>query len=68
MITVKGLMTTNVAHAKSELESLLERDPDKAGMLANLTLAELEKAPGNLTRIAMLRTIVRRAENKLAQF
>lgn len=69
MDKVKALINTSVADAKSSLECRLVNDPQAAKELAQKALEKLSPSfgSGNLTRIAMLRTIVRKADKLLAE-
>ncbi len=68
----RDLINSSVEDAKSKLEFVLHRDPLMAKQAAEHAL-ELLPLPtrtgmmnGNMTRIAMLRTIVKRADKRLS--
>ncbi|EHK2923183.1 hypothetical protein J7Y46_003012 [Vibrio parahaemolyticus] len=68
--TADSLISTSVTDAKSTLECLLNNKPQRAKELAEQTLNKLPVPSPNernwhMTRIAMLRTIVRRADKLL---
>ncbi len=68
MDKVNSLINTSVSDAKSSLECMLESNPQDAQELAQKVLDRLGKPSmgcGNMTRISMLRTIVRKAEKQL---
>ncbi|CAH8242391.1 conserved hypothetical protein [Vibrio aestuarianus] len=73
MDKVNSLINTSVSDAKGSLECMLARAPQEAKVLAQKVLAQkvldrLGKPSvgcGNMTRISMLRTIVRKAEKQL---
>ncbi|MFA0629929.1 hypothetical protein AB4589_19325 [Vibrio sp. 10N.222.49.A3] len=68
MDKVITLIGTSVDDAKGSLECMLAHDPQEAKILAQKTLDRLGKPSvkcGNMTRISMLRTIVRKADKQL---
>ncbi|EGR1074285.1 hypothetical protein EFU47_08900 [Vibrio cholerae] len=68
MDKVNSLINTSVSDAQSSLECMLARNPQDAKKLAQEVLDRLGKPRmgcGNMTRISMLRTIVRKAEKQL---
>ncbi|CAH8242718.1 conserved hypothetical protein [Vibrio aestuarianus] len=70
MDKVNSLINTSVADAKSTLECMLNKEPKKAKELAEKALDKLplpmpHQRNGQMTRIAMLRTIVRKADKQL---
>lgn len=68
MDKVNSLINTSISDAQSSLECMLARNPQDAKKLAQDALVRLGKPSmgcGNMTRISMLRTIVRKAEKQL---
>ncbi|MGL4829936.1 MAG: hypothetical protein ACRCXG_11630 [Vibrio sp.] len=68
MDKVNSLINTSVSDAQSSLECMLARNSQDAKKLAQEVLDRLGKPRmgcGNMTRISMLRTIVRKAEKQL---
>ncbi len=68
MNKVNALINTSVSDAQSSLECMLANNPQDAQELAQKVLDRLGKpsiGSGNMTRIAMLRAIVRKAEKQL---
>ncbi|MBE8578617.1 hypothetical protein [Vibrio sp. OPT18] len=73
MLRIKqDLIESSVEDAKLTLECVLNRDPQKAKDAAEQVLGQLpmpkrtDMMPGQMTRIAMLRTIVKQANKLLA--
>ena len=73
MLRIKqDLIESSVEDAKLTLECVLNRDPQKAKDAAEQVLGQLPMPkrtgmmPGQMTRIAMLRTIVKQANKLLA--
>lgn len=68
MDKAKSLINTSVADAKCSLECMLLKDAQAAKDLAEKALEQLPlaKCGGHMTRIAMLRTVVRKADKLLA--
>lgn len=71
--TVENLISTSVSDAKSTLECMLSNNPERAKELAEQVIEKLWTPKpcngvrnGNMTRVAMLRTIIRRANKLLA--
>ncbi len=68
MNKVNALINTSVSDAKSSLDCMLANNPQDAKELAQKVLDRLGKpriGSGNMTRIAMLRAIIRKAEKQL---
>lgn len=71
MDKVTALINTSVDDAKSTLECMLKKDAQAAKELATKALERLPlpkrtgMTNGNMTRIAMLRTVVRKANKQL---
>ena len=68
MDNVKSLINTSVDDARQSLQCMLNHDPQAAKELAQKVLDKLgcpRIGCGNMTRISMLRTIVRKAEKQL---
>ncbi|EGR2496713.1 hypothetical protein VCSRO55_0713 [Vibrio cholerae] len=68
MDNVKSLINTSVDDARQSLQCMLNRDPQAAKELAQKVLDKLGRPRigcGNMTRISMLRTIVRKADKQL---
>ncbi len=64
MKRINALINTSVEDAKASLECILLRDANEAKSLALQTL-EVLPVHSNMTRTAMLRTIVRKADKQL---
>ncbi|MCG6380276.1 hypothetical protein [Vibrio fluvialis] len=70
MDNVKSLINTSVDDARQSLQCMLNRDPQAAKELAQKVLDKLGRPRigcGNMTRISMLRTIVRKADKQLLE-
>ncbi|MDE1350402.1 hypothetical protein L9W80_09585 [Vibrio aestuarianus] len=68
MNKVNSLINTSVSDAQSSLECMLARNPQEAKELAQEVLDRLGKPSmgcGQMTRISMLRAIVRKAKKQL---
>lgn len=68
MDNVTSLVNTSVSDAKDSMECMLAKSPKEAKELAQKVLEHLGKPTmgcGNMTRISMLRTIVRKADKQL---
>lgn len=68
MDNVKSLINTSVDDARQSLQCMLNRAPQAAKELAQKVLDKLGRPRigcGNMTRISMLRTIVRKADKQL---
>ncbi len=71
MNSLSKLINTSVEDARAILDCKLLNNPEQAKELAEQALSQLPKPGtgiknGHMTRIAMLRTIVRRADKLLA--
>ncbi len=70
MNNARELIDTSVSDAKATLDCMLINNPEQAKKMAEQALSQLPKPGtgiknGHMTRIAMLRTIVRRADKLL---
>lgn len=64
MKRIDALINTSVEDARASLECILQRDANEAKSLALQTLDAIPMH-SNMTRTAMLRTIVRKADKQL---
>lgn len=65
MDKISALINTSVDDAKASLLCTLNRDPQEAKDTAEHVLAAIPSLKGNMTRVAMLRTIIRKANKQL---
>ncbi|MCY9855429.1 hypothetical protein [Vibrio mediterranei] len=63
---VDRFLDKRVQAVEAELMAILKTNPRKARKLAEQALETVEGVPGQMTSIAMLRTIIRRADKQLA--